>query len=108
MPHLFFNNVKEEIVSKLAQELTLKLSQVSQIESDWFEYYVQTNKCYTQDAYQKNNAYIEVKWFKRTSDIKENIARHLNDYLHQHNYSNVVIYFNELDKDNYYENMEQF
>lgn len=108
MPHIICHNLNDAEVLAFSRAILDDISAAAEIERDWFEFYAGNNRCVSERGYQDKQIYLEIKWFKREKQIQDQVAYIINDYLRRQGYGNIVIYFDELAKANYYENMNQF
>lgn len=104
MPHLRFRGCKLDELRNINMEMISILSEKLDTPKDYFtvefieSYYVSEEKY----------PFIEVLWFNRGDETKQLVANIITDLMKQFKYTDVCVYFVDLEKKNYYENKEHF
>lgn len=52
--------------------------------------------------------FIEVVWFDRSQEVRDKVAKTINNFIHQCGYKSVDVFFTTLKENSYYENGEHF
>ncbi len=105
MPHLTIKNLKkEEFTSKVAK-LSKELTDVIGCQEDWITIsYVENTVTYVEGVDETlNNVFVDVKWFPRPEEMKSKVAQILSDTFKSEG-RDVMVYFEILIKENYFEN----
>lgn len=108
MPNINCSNLNEEKVIALSQATCAKLAQVIGCPIDWINYMVKNETIIIESEKNNDICFIEVDWFKRSDEIRDEVVNIFDEELRKLDYHEIVIYFNELDNDNYYENKQKF
>ncbi|MDR3215632.1 MAG: DUF1904 domain-containing protein [Bacilli bacterium] len=108
MPHIILHNISTKDAISLSQEILSDLSLIVDVPEDWFEFNCLNSQCIVENEIDNKSILVYIDWFKRKKDIQDQVALLMNKALAKRGYRNITIYFRELTKDNYYENMNQF
>lgn len=108
MPHIRIRGMKEAEVIKVSRDLIDDLVTIIDSPRDHFtlEY---IPSLYIFDGEKDGNMYpfVEVLWFSREA-LKTQVARAITKRLKPFNYSDVTVYFENLEPKRYYENGDHF
>ncbi len=107
MPHLVFRNIEKDVFVDRVKEFSKKATAIIGCPEDWITLsYIDNSLTYVCGEDQtSNNIFVEVNWFERPKEIKDSLAKLINDSFKKDN-SDIIIVFKILDKENYYENGE--
>jgi phenylpyruvate tautomerase PptA (4-oxalocrotonate tautomerase family) len=108
MPHITFYNVKYDKVTHFTKEYTSALAKAIDCPEDWLVFYATESHVIMNGQDADEIAYVLVKWFARNDQTKKEVAQIITDYLQEHGFNEVAINFENIEKENYFENMEQF
>jgi len=108
MPHIFFQNVKLNVVSDLAQTLTSEIATIIDQPEDWITYYVNEAQVIINNEDNNTECYVTVKWFERPEELKVKVAQLITDYLRANGFETVTIEFVVIEKSNFFENMKKY
>lgn len=104
MPNIKCNNLSEKQVLELSKATLNDLSNVIGCPSDWLNFIVQSEMIIIDNEVSKDMCYINIEWFKRSEEIASKVVEIIDTYLRSVDYNDIVVYFSELDKNNFYEN----
>ncbi len=108
MPNINCCNLSEEKVIKLSKKTCNKLAEKIGCPSDWLCYIVKNEQIIVESEINQETCYIEVEWFKRSDEVRDEVVNILDEQLREIGYKEIMIYFTELDVDNFYENKQKF
>ena len=108
MPHIRVRGTKETTTSELSTTAK-KLAEILETTADNFTFeHIQTSFLENGKA-AKGYPFIEVLWFARTQEMKNEMAKFLTDQIKKfetHDY--IAVIFRDLDTSSYFENGEHF
>lgn len=104
MPHLRFRGLKLEELNQVSEELISELAKELDTPIDYFTVE------HVQSIFTSSEQYpfVRVLWFDRGSEKKQLVANIITDYMNRFPYNDVCVYFEDLIKENYFENKEHF
>lgn len=108
MPHISFRNVDSKDIEIFCHDTTKQLAKVIGCPSDWLTFYDTQTKAIIDNKIEPTTCFITVEWFKRTDEIKREVASIIDSKLRELNKEEIIVRFIDLEKENYFENMEQF
>lgn len=108
MPHIKFHNFTEDEVVTIFENTVTKLSKAIDSPVDWFQYINLNSKITIETTTDTKVCYVIVDWFKRADAVKKEVVDILDQEIRKHGFSEVVIYFNDLEKTNYFEDGSSF
>lgn len=108
MPHLTFNNCNFAKDENKLKNLNEELGNAVGSPCDWFTFTFlsEENRTYQLGKdISKDIAFVEVKWFSRPQNLKENVSNIIAEFLKSFdkNDREIVITFVELTKESYFE-----
>ncbi|PAT01329.1 hypothetical protein CI105_07055 [Candidatus Izimaplasma bacterium ZiA1] len=104
MPHLRFRGCLLEEVKSINNELVKSLSDLLETPIDYFTIEYENSDFTSKEKY----PFITVLWFDRGEDIKQEVANIITDFMKEFKYDDVCVYFDDLKKENYFENKVNF
>jgi len=104
MPHLTVRGMKLEELKVIQEELLNGLSILLSTPVDHFTLEHENTIFISNESYPR----VQVNWFKRTEELKQTTANLITDMIKRFNYEDVCVYFQDLDKSNYFENKNNF
>lgn len=108
MPHIKFHNLNENEVMSIAQNTVQTLSKAVDLPVDWFQFINLNSNITVIDNNDVKVCYVIVDWFKRNDTIKQEVVNILDTEIRKYDFKEVVIYFNELEGSNYFEDGASF
>ncbi len=108
MPNINVTNFSKEDLISLSQEVVTDLSLAIGCDIDWFNFNSISNFLVAENKINLTNCFVCVQWFKRDEQTKLKVVDILDEALRKRNYEEITIYFEELEKSNYFENKKQF
>ncbi len=105
MPHLVFKNVEKEVFVSKAEEFTKKATEVIGCPEDWITLtYVGDTLTFCEcKEMTDSNMFVEVNWFDRPQEIKDNLSMLIHNTFKKDG-RDIMIIYNTLTRENYYEN----
>ena len=104
MPHLRFRGCKLKEVQHINDELVKVLSELLDTPKEYFTV-EHIDSIYTSiEEYPVST----VHWFDRGREMKQKVANIITDFMYELGYKDVCVYFEDLIKENYFENKEHF
>jgi len=104
MPHLRFRGCKEIEVREIKERLIKSLVEILETPEDYFTIEHEKSAFISDETY----PFITVLWFDRGIELKQRVSEVITDLIKEYNYSDVCVYFNDLVKENYFENKVNF
>ncbi|UXR63731.1 DUF1904 domain-containing protein [Bdellovibrio bacteriovorus] len=109
MPHVRFRAVNKEQVQKLSQTLPAELAPAMNTSPDNFTFELVATHFFSAGTTTESYPFIEVLWFARSQEIQNECAGIITRQLKQlGSYEDVVVVFQVLAKEAYYENGSHF
>lgn len=108
MPHLVFAGVKPEEIKDISTTLTDTLSKITDAPRDYFTYEVKENYFIFDGEIVNVNPVIEVSWFDRGQQVKDDMAAAIDQVVRSKGYDRIEVIFDALEKESYYENAEHY
>lgn len=109
MPHIVYRAIEVEEVKKIEQPIIQEISKIvncppNQFTTEW------TPTLFISHGQENSGGYpfVTINWFKRSSDQQTEVAKVITQYILELGYSDVCVYFNELEPSAYYENGVHF
>jgi phenylpyruvate tautomerase PptA (4-oxalocrotonate tautomerase family) len=108
MPHIRVRGMYIYELEQIKKDMLNQLSELMETEkTDFTLEYLDT--VFIFDEKQTNRyPYVEVAWFDRGTEIKEEVAKCITDHVKRYDYEYVTVYFHDLIKENYFENYKHF
>lgn len=109
MPHLRCRALELETVKKISTSLINGLTEIIKCDRSWFTL-EHINSIFISDEEVINSyPFIEILWFDRGEKVKKEVADFITNLLKKENdYLSITIIFIDLEKNNYFENGENF
>lgn len=108
MPHLRFRSVKVETVQKISQQSS-ELASLIQTSADNFTFELISTQFFETGKSANSYPFVEVLWFSRSQELKQKTADFLTEKIKTfEEASDVCVVFNEIKKENYFENGKSF
>ena len=109
MPHVRFRAVKKEDVQKLSQTLPSALAPVMSTAPDNFTFELVQTQFFSAGAPTESYPFVEVLWFARSQQVQDESAGIITQQLKQISpYEDVIVVFQVLPSQAYYENGTHF
>lgn len=109
MPHIRFRSVKSEEVRKLSASLGEELAGIMQTSADNFTFELISTQFFAAGVPTESYPFVEVLWFARSQEVQDRSAATITSSLKTlGGYEDVIVVFQELPKNNYYENGQHF
>lgn len=108
MPHLNFKNIERNKVKQLCKELTPQLAKEIDCPEDWITFSHMESQTFVQGEDNDDIVFVNVEWFPRTQEVQDKVASVLHNGVVETGSKEVVIIFNELKKEAYYEEGQHF
>jgi len=108
MPQLIFRGVEIEDIKKISTKLVDDLEAIIECPRDYFTLeYIESLNIFDEREV-PSYPFIEVKWFDRGQEVKDKVAKSIDDALKSEGYDNTDIFFTNLNENDYYENGKHF
>lgn len=109
MPHLRMRGLTLKEMKSISSVLLKEIVEITGIPKDHFTM-EHIDSTFVFDGIEGGNKYpfVEVLWFDRGEESKEKVAILITDLLKPFNYDDVAVYFNNLVKNQYFENGKHF
>lgn len=104
MPNINCCNLNEKQVLDLSKATADELANVIGCPRDWLNYIVKSEKIINENEINNEMCYINIEWFKRSDDIAVKVVNIIDKSLRDLGFKEIVVYFNELEKNNFFEN----
>lgn len=109
MPHIRFRAVKNEYIQELSALLCKELAQEMGTSEDNFTFESIATQFFSQGAKTESYPFVEVLMFARPQSIQDRTAQIITDHLKRvGKYEDVIVVFQHLPKEMYYENGRHF
>ena len=109
MPHIRIRGVKNEVVQKFSDGMNDELAKVMQTSPDNFTVEAIQTQFFNRGQADAGYPFVEVFWFERTPEIKEQAARYITDRLRAITGApDIAVVFREIEKTDYFENGSHF
>jgi hypothetical protein len=109
MPHIRIRSLEKTLVEKLSLTLTADLAKAISTSEDNFTIELISSEFFFNGKAVLSYPFVEVLWFDRTQDIKDQCAQIITNQIKQlSNAEDVVVVFRNLEKESYYENLRHF
>ena len=104
MPHIIVKGCSLEEVQSIKNNMITSLSSILDIPEEHFTL-EHLNSVFVSD---ERYPFICVKWFDRGPEKKQVVANTITDLIHTFHQGDVTVYFEDLIKENYFENKKHF
>ena len=105
MPHIIYKAIDVEDVKQIEQPIIQEIAQIINCPADHFtsEW---TPTLFISHGLENSGGYpfVTVNWFKRSREQQADVAKIITQAILDLGYSDVCVYFNELEPSAYYEN----
>lgn len=105
MPHIVYKAIDVEDVKKIERIIIQEISKIVNCPQEHFttEW---TPTLFISQGVENTGGYpfVTVNWFKRSREQQDDVAKVITQAVLELGYSDVCVYFNELDPSAYYEN----
>jgi phenylpyruvate tautomerase PptA (4-oxalocrotonate tautomerase family) len=109
MPHIRIRAISETTVEKLSAELPQDLAPLMQTSTENFTVEKVATQFYKDGARTEGDPMIEVLWFERGQEVKNQCAKKITEIVRKHlNAEYIAVVFTALPKESYFENGEHF
>lgn len=108
MPHIIFTNGNYAEDSNKLKKLNEDLSIAIESPADWFTFTFLSSDTKTYQLGKNisdNTVFVEIKWFSRPQNLKEDVANIIGDFLKSFpiDSKEIIIIFSDLTRENYFE-----
>ncbi len=105
MPHLIIRNLKKDEFTSKVEKLSKELTATIGCPEDWITInFIDNSITYVAGTDETiNNIFVDVRWFPRADEMKANVAKIINDTFASEG-RDVIVIFENLIKENYFEN----
>lgn len=109
MPHLRFRGITEDHSAVLSNKLSEGLSDRIGAPVDHFTYEFVATRFFFAGEEAGAYPFIEVYWFDRGQEVKDQVAQFISDTVRQIGYKgDIAVVFSAIKPNNYYENGQHF
>lgn len=105
MPHIIFRGIDVADVKEIEKPMVQEISSIVNCPVDHFTV-EWTPTLFISGGVENSGGYpfVTINWFKRSRDQQDDVAKIVTKIVLDLGYSDVCVYFNELDPTAYYEN----
>ncbi|KHD87206.1 MAG: pseudouridine synthase [Bdellovibrio sp. ArHS] len=109
MPHIRTRAIKTEVVSQMSKELPKLLAAEMNTAEDNFTFEAVSTQFFNQGVTEESYPFVEVLWFARSQEVQDRCAQILTEKIKELTPApDVVVVFQVLEKNAYYENGKHF
>lgn len=108
MPHLDLKNIERNKVKQLCKDLTPQLAQEIDCPEDWITFSHIESQTFVQGVENDEIVLVNIQWFSRSQEVQDKVASIVHDEVIETGAKEVVIIFNDLKKESYYEEGKHF